>query len=389
MARPHTILIASILGASLVIASAILSHAGPLDPPAGPIAASYKTLNSVEPRIEINSTNTPGDSDSVYRISAPGSYYLSANLTGASGKSGIEIASNDVTIDLNGFTLYGGSGTISGIRSSITIKGVHLRNGTITGWTFNGIDLNSAQDCEISSVTARSNSIGISCGGSSIIDSCIAHSNTGDGIVFSGVNGIIRSCVAVQNSGAGIRHAGAGNIIDCLSTTCGSDGISAIGAITISHCQSWSNAGSGFNVANATVVACNAQSNSVDGFHSGGNTSFTECQALANFSDGFELQYTSSMFRCSCQGNNVGIHLTVADNRIEENNIVQNTKGIRAESSGNIFVRNHASGNSTVNYDLVPGNIGIFVNATSAGTVFGSAGGTAPGSTDPSANFSY
>ena len=54
-----------------------------------------KTLQQIEPRIPINSTNTPGDADSTYKISRPGNYYLTDNLIGEFGKAGIEIEAAD------------------------------------------------------------------------------------------------------------------------------------------------------------------------------------------------------------------------------------------------------------------------------------------------------
>jgi hypothetical protein len=75
---------------------------GPLTPPGAP-APTMKTLQQVEPRIEINATNTPGDADSIFKITEPGSYYLTGNVAGVSGKHGIEIAASDVTLDLMGF----------------------------------------------------------------------------------------------------------------------------------------------------------------------------------------------------------------------------------------------------------------------------------------------
>src|ERR1700761_393464 len=81
---------------------ATVASQGSLTPP-GPPAMIMKSLDQVEPRTAINSTNTPGDADSTYKITQPGSYYLTENLTGTSGKVGIEIAANDVSLDLMGF----------------------------------------------------------------------------------------------------------------------------------------------------------------------------------------------------------------------------------------------------------------------------------------------
>ncbi|HRJ49802.1 MAG TPA: hypothetical protein PKU91_04680, partial [Phycisphaerales bacterium] len=89
------------------VIGAMAVSAGPLDPPAGPVAGTYKTLTEVEPRIAINAVNTPGGANSLFRITQPGSYYLTGNITGVIGKHGIEIAASGVTIDLMGFDLQG------------------------------------------------------------------------------------------------------------------------------------------------------------------------------------------------------------------------------------------------------------------------------------------
>ncbi|HZJ13677.1 MAG TPA: hypothetical protein VFD27_01440, partial [Chthoniobacteraceae bacterium] len=72
---------------------------GPLTPPGAP-APTMKTLDQIEPRTAINSTNTPGDDDSLFKITQPGSYYLPGNITGVATKHGIEITASDVTLDL-------------------------------------------------------------------------------------------------------------------------------------------------------------------------------------------------------------------------------------------------------------------------------------------------
>src|SRR5262249_9961969 len=65
---------------------------GPPDPPVGPIASTGKTLAQVEPRTPISAATTPGNGGTIYRITQPGSYYLTDNVTGVSGKVGITIS---------------------------------------------------------------------------------------------------------------------------------------------------------------------------------------------------------------------------------------------------------------------------------------------------------
>src|SRR3954454_2802503 len=104
--------------ALLIVASGTvqLLAQGPLTPPPGVPAPTMKTLDQVEPRKEVNATNTPPTAFSIFTISAPGSNYLSGNITGVSGKFGILIEVDDVELDLNGFSLTGVSGSLAGIR---------------------------------------------------------------------------------------------------------------------------------------------------------------------------------------------------------------------------------------------------------------------------------
>ena len=120
------------------------SMAGPLSPPAGPVTPTHKTLTEVEPRVAINAANTPGDADSIFRISQPGSYYLTGNLTGQAGKHGIEIATSGVTIDLAGFEVRGIGGALDGIAATINGSELCIRNGTIRFWPADGIDLQTS-----------------------------------------------------------------------------------------------------------------------------------------------------------------------------------------------------------------------------------------------------
>src|SRR5262245_28629382 len=87
--------------------------AGDLIPPVGPVLPTMKPLSDVEPRAAISATNTPGDGDSIFRITQPGSYYLTGNITGVAGKSALKVSYADhVTIDLAGFVINGGAAGI-------------------------------------------------------------------------------------------------------------------------------------------------------------------------------------------------------------------------------------------------------------------------------------
>lgn len=67
--------------------------------PTGAPAPTMKTLDQLEPRKPIYVIPT--------NITTAGSYYLTTNLSGASGQTGITVHTDHVTIDLNGYALSG------------------------------------------------------------------------------------------------------------------------------------------------------------------------------------------------------------------------------------------------------------------------------------------
>lgn len=118
--------LASAMALALLAGTAV---AGPLSPPNGPVEGTMKTLSEVEPRIAVNAVNTPGDADSVFRITQPGSYYLTGNVSGSA--SGVEIAAVDVTLDLAGYTVSTGSASTAHGAVSVDGGNVMVRNGTL------------------------------------------------------------------------------------------------------------------------------------------------------------------------------------------------------------------------------------------------------------------
>jgi hypothetical protein len=115
--------------------SSFILAQGPLTPPGAP-TATMKTLDQVEARTPISSAP--------FTINQSGSYYLTGNLTVSSGTA-ITIAADQVTLDLNGFSISStaspasGSGVhVSGLRRNVTVRNGHIRGATtLTGLVFN------------------------------------------------------------------------------------------------------------------------------------------------------------------------------------------------------------------------------------------------------------
>ena len=354
-----------------------------------------KTLDQVEPRKEINATNTPGDGNSLFRITQPGSYYLTGSITGVASKAGIEIASSNVTIDLMGFTMQGVAGSLDGINTVGAVDNLRIVNGILAGWAAHGLALINGTNHHVTSIHARSNgSVGIIVGTNGVVESCAASANVQGGIAGNGQNSVIRSCAVYNNSSQGI------SLNNGLVENCAADanitGIQGGAGTAVTACTARVNAANGIVVSGASIVnGCSSFGNGGDGILSNGTTiTIAGCIASGNVGDGIQASGDCTLRENTCSANGsgpsdgAGIHVTGSDNRIEANQVTDNDRGIDVDLAGNVILKNSASGNTT-NYDIVANNVGFYVTATTTGVVSGSSGGTTIGTTDPWANISY
>lgn len=409
--------------ATLVLAVAAGSLlAGPLAPPVGPISSSHKTLTDVEPRTAISATNTPGDADSLYKITQPGSYYFTGNITGVAGKHGIEIAASGVTLDLNGFSLVGvpAMGNFDGV--SVTLAGfdsIAVLNGSVRNWGGAGVDLGTfnASACRIERVIATNNEgHGIHAGSSTTFANCSAGGNADAGIV-AGNGCTFSNCSAISNTGHGVVAGSDAAVSTCTTNLNGGSGMITNSGATIMNCSSGSNTGQGMHLgaggsaSNCSVVNnggngilgtimvtisnCSAYVNGASGISVGGASSVIDCNVRASTVDGI-LCSTNCVIRgntCSHNGNGgdgAGIHATDVDNRIEGNTCTSADRGIDVDFTGNIILKNICSGNTT-NWSIAAGNaVAAIVSATTnAAAINGNTYTGSVGSTDPNANFTY
>jgi hypothetical protein len=162
-----------------------------------------------------------------YVISQPGSYRLSGDLVVPAASDGIDIRVDNVSLDLNGFTIKGPGATTSlfavGVYSG---KNVAIANGITTGFP-----------------------VGVEVGAHVIIKNVQA---TGNATGFSGFSAglVMVECTANLNSGDGFKVA----------------------AATILRSVANANGGSGFNVESSTLIQNVANNNGGYGFETSGAT---------------------------------------------------------------------------------------------------------------------
>ncbi len=386
---------------ALVVAAGEFAGAGDLNPPAGPVAPTHKTLTEVEPRVAVNATNTPGDADSVFKISQPGSYYLTGNIQGVAGKYGVEIAAVGVTLDLNGFDLRGSAGSLDGVSATvIALTCIKVFNGSVLGWGADGVNLGAIgmTNCRVEGVLASGNANrGIFLGGDSAVANCSSSLNTGAGI-FARDGCTFANCSASFNTADGIV-AGAGCTLGgCLANHNDGFGISTFDGCTLSNCAASNNGSTGLNVSSGCAVTnCSAYRNGGSGIAVNFDCAVIGCVASKNTFDGIEctdeavIRGNNSTDNGYGGGNGAGIHAWFTANRIEGNNCWGADRGIEVSEANNVIIRNTCSRN-TIDWVIAANNVfGPIIDrrSPSSAAVSGFSALSSLGSTDANANVSY
>jgi hypothetical protein len=292
--------------AALLLLSTILYqpstlHAqGSLTPPGAP-APTMKSLDQIEARTAI--TNTA----SLVTISQPGSYYLTRNLTVSTG-DGIDITTNNVTLDLNGFTISStaasatGTGiSLNGALSDITIVNGHIHSGVTnngsgvySGSGF-GYGIYNSGGAPVNVLVSRISVSGclydgiyLNTGNSTVVESCTVRTMGTYGIFAI----TVKSSSAMDCGSTAIQGVQAS---DCYGQSSGGYGISAT---TELNCYGSSSGNSPGLSASAALNCCGSCSGNSPGLSA---STAQNCYGLSSGGTGLSANYA-----LNCYGSNTG-----------------------------------------------------------------------------------
>jgi len=334
------------LTAALILAggAGAWALAGPITPPAGPVAPTLKTLSEVEPAIAL--ATLPGDATAQVVISQPGSYYLTADLAATEARHAIRVLADHVTIDLRGFSLRDANPPGSfrfGIETPQARSNFVFRNGTVRGFAYmtvgaftdsvfadlqildcplGGLEVTQARNTLVRNVVvARCGEVAIRTTAGSIIQSC-----TVDG-AFVGIStseSVVRDCVVRNSTGIGIDASA-----------------SIIEACTVSAIHSGSpTLGQGIRGQHLAQIH---------------NNRVSDCSG-----PGIEVGQNSSILENHVSFCREGILILDfggrGGNRVEANHLTVNQVGVKISLAGNIVVRNSIQESAVAPTQIVAGN---------------------------------
>ena len=312
---------------------------GSLTPPGAP-APTMKTLAQIEPRTPISSLP--------FTISQAGSYYVTTNLTGVSGQSGIIVQARNVTIDLGGFEIVGVAGAASGIFAGPSLTNLVVRNGTVRNWPNHGLLVASVTQGRYEELRLLNNaSGGISAGVGSIVADCNFERNgtptAPSSSLQTGTGSNVRNCVVRSSGGEGIRVGYGSSVIDCTIEESAGNGLFTDEACTIRGCSVTLSSFAGIDAGPGNTVEGSSFGYNDDvGILAGEGTTIKNSTTYANAAEGIVAFNGVTIDTCTSRINGAGGIYAGRDTTILNCTISTNT-GHGILGTTNVIVKNTVS----------------------------------------------
>ena len=270
-----------------------------------------------------------------YTISQPGFYFITKNLTCALGNHGIVVDTDNVTIDLMGFSLTGGGvsgGTTDGGIYMNNRTNVEIRNGTIREFPNLGVyglgNSSKGHRCFNLRILSNGNHGIYLAGYSHMVKGCTAINNSADGLSV-GEGSTLTGNTCYENGGRGIEAFSGSTVILNTCRDNGSDGIYALAGSTVTNNTCRLNGANGIRTSNNCFISGNTcRDNDVDGIRASGGSSMISNTCCANGNDGIHAGSSSSIIGNTCKSNDAhGIRLyesSFVDQNLAYSNVLSN-----------------------------------------------------------------
>jgi len=245
-----------------------------------------------------------------YTISSSGFYYITKDLSCAADTHGITVNADNVTLDLMGFSLVGGTGAYNGIYM-YERNNVEIRNGTVMKFPSGGINEAKAGNGK----------------GHRIIN-IRAKDNGGSGIALMGYGHLVEGCTASYNVSIGIHAEFHSTITGNTSFLNTNNGINVGPASTITGNTCFQNSFQGiFADVNSTVTGNTSYANNSHGIFTCSGSTVTGNTSNLNGGSGINAGEGSTIIGNTCGSNTgYGIYLGGYD-LVDQNTAYNNTAG--------------------------------------------------------------
>lgn len=263
------------LAAAALFAFAPCAPAGPLNPPPGPVQPTNRVHLSAQ------TITLP------HAINQPGSYVLTSDIVGLPGQHGLIVNADDVTIDLNGFTLRGVTGSQDAVSVPLSRNNLKVINGEIRGWGGAGVNAINTRGARIERVQVVNNGLqGLNLGPGAVVMNCQADSNglpsSSSGIV-AGAGSVIEGTVANRNGFNGIAVNSGSTIVGCAASGNTFAGVLAIDSCVVKDTSSTNNAYGVYVQHDSVIESVSATGNAAWGVYvAGDGANINGCVVSAN-----------------------------------------------------------------------------------------------------------
>jgi hypothetical protein len=282
-------------------------------------------------------------------ITAPGSYVLTGNMT-TNNTTGITIDSDDVTLDLNGYTVSTSqvATDYAGVAVTYGRGNIVVRNGTFRGWAY-GVNAQNTLNSRFEKLQAMGVLwFGVMAGKHCIVRDCVARdcgyagifgqegctvsdcavsnasqTNYDYGGIYLGDSCVLTNSTVMFTNGSGITTGNACTLSNCSATTCSTNyssmwqaGISTGAACTLRDCTAYGCALYGISAADGnTLVNCAAQYCLAGGIWAGTGCTLKGCSGLRNYS-GISAGQNSVLELCTASYNQLQGLFVHTDSRV-------------------------------------------------------------------------